>query len=235
LAFHLRQQPPETVESNDLSLKFAYLAPKYVRARLESGRTLLRGDKGDYLIDGDEVLRLQGREGKADKKQLDQMAAIAASFVALTDPSSLRLVELAMLPAAPDSLHASLHQEAKGLVWMRVSSPDFFLYREDTSGPAPVYQADLAVNPKTKAIRFAVIRETTPAEGVAPSTLFVSLTQHEKRDGLFVPHRIELHDLDVKSLPPKFYRRATSRLDLKRKEGRLHSRLRPTNFLPPQK
>lgn len=235
LQFHLRQRPPETVQSNDMTLNFAYLAPKYVSARMESGRTLLRGDQGDYLIDSDGVLRLQGREAKADQKQLDQMAAIAASFIALTDPSSLRLVDLAMLDSRPKTLHPSLHAEAKELLWIRVTSPDFFLFREDASGADPTYQADLAINAETKTIRFAVIRETTPPEGMTPSTIFVALSKHHRRDGLLVPHRIEIFDIDRDVSPARFYKRATSRLDLKKDLGRLRPRLRPSDFDRPSK
>jgi hypothetical protein len=232
LYFNLRQHSPETTQSNDMALEFAYLAPKFVHARLESGRTLVRGKEGDHLVDGEEVIELKGREAAADRKTLDEMAAIASTFMALTAPASLRLVDLEMLEKAPAGIHPSYHKEMKNFLWMRVESPDFFLYRAQRPDGIPVYQADLGIDPETKAIRFAVIREANGDPKLAPSPLFVRMSDHVRREGFFVPHRIEICNLDPTSNPPRFYRRATSRLDLKRKKGKLRAGLTANEFVP---
>ncbi len=234
LNFNLRQHSQETTQSNDLTLEFAYLAPRFVHARLESGRTLIRGAQGDYLVDGKETIKLEGREAAADRKTLDEMASIAATFMALTAPSALRLVELQMLEQAPAGIHPKHHQEMKPFLWMRVASPDFFLFTENKAKGIPIYQADLGIDPETKAIRFAVIREMNPDPKLAPSTVFVRMSDHQRRDGFFVPHRIEICNLDPTTTPPRFYQRPTSRLDLKRKTGRLRARLTVEDFTPPR-
>ena len=69
LHFHLRVRPDE-IQSNDLTAHYRFLSPGFVRATLESGREHLRGPKGDYLIDGEESLKLVGREAAEDKKQI---------------------------------------------------------------------------------------------------------------------------------------------------------------------
>ena len=73
-----------------------------------------------------------------------------------------------------------------------------------------------------------------PDPKLAPSTVFVRMSDHQRRDGFFVPHRIEICNLDPTTTPPRFYQRPTSRLDLKRKTGRLRARLTVEDFTPPR-
>jgi hypothetical protein len=160
LGFWLRQENPDPKirQSNDLDLDFSYLAPRLVRAELESGRTLLRGPTGDFLIDKLEVIELFGRDAQQDIEQLDRMGAIASNFVALTQPvANLRLLEME-LTQAPAELHPKLLARSKSLVWLSVTSPDFFLRLQeqgDAAEAAPLYRAQLGIDPASRTVRMA--------------------------------------------------------------------------------
>lgn len=232
LPFYLRQSNKQAPQQNDLELQFSYLTPSFVRARLESGRTLLRGPDGDFLIDNKEVVSLVGREGLEDRKQLDQMAAIAKSFVGLTDPSSLRLMELELAGETSKLIPSRFKKDVLELTWLRVTSPDFFLYRSDPNNSGTrLYRAELGFDPVSKAIRFAVIRELSGQDGAPGQPMLVRLSEQKDRGGLLLPHQIEIFELDLSGL---FYSTSTSRLNL-RKGGKMRARLEGKDFLPPPK
>ncbi len=235
LQFALRQKNHEKSQVNDLNLKFSYLAPSFVRSKLESGRTLLRGPSGDYLIDGEEVIKLTRREGAEDKKQLDQMAAIASNFVSLAQPLSLRLVDLQLLSSPPRELHPRQHTDASKLTWLAVTSPDFYAYADDPgpSSEIPLYRAQLGIDNETKAVRMAVIERLRNGQVVPASATFIKLDRHEERSKLLVPHEIFVHSLDPDAVPLRFRNKPDSRLALDRKRGSLRARLGPDDFLPP--
>lgn len=237
LEFYLRQQPRDRPQSNDLRLTFSFLAPSFVRAKLESGRTHLRGPQGDYLLEtNQEAIKLVGREGAEDRKQLDQMAAIASNFVGLTDPRTLRLASLETLDAAPAGIHPKHKAALAPLVWLRATSPDFYLGPQQPAadGTPPLYRADLGIDPETKAVRFALIHELFEGKPLRSGAMFVQMKAHEKRDGLFVPHEVDIYEVDPESMPPRFFASPTSQLWLKRDRGRLRAKLQPKDFLPPQ-
>jgi hypothetical protein len=236
LRFFLRQQPRDRPQSNDLQLQFSFLAPGFVRAKLESGRTLLRGPQGDLLLEkGAEPLRLVGREGAEDRKQLDQMAAIAANFVGLTDPRTLRLAELAVAAAPTEGIHPRLRKELEGLSWVRATSPDFYLgpeARRAADAPPALYRADLGVDPETRAVRVAVIHEVFEGSALRSGAMLVRMRDHAARDGLLVPHTIEVFEVEPESEPPRFSASPTSQLWLQKDRGRLRARLTPEDFNP---
>jgi hypothetical protein len=95
-----------------------------------SGRTLLRGPEGSFLIDGTEVVNLRGREGKDDRRRLEEWISIARNFLALAQPERVRLVELRELlhDEVVPFLIPSLATRASELDWLEVRSPDFHLY-----------------------------------------------------------------------------------------------------------
>jgi hypothetical protein len=243
LSFYLRQRDPNHPQVNDLDLRFSYLVPGYVRAVLESGRTLLRGPRGDYLIDQQETISLVGREGIEDREQLDQMASLARNFVALSDPRSLRLVELAVEPAPPSGLPSRYAQETKGLSWLRVVSPDFFLgsaQARPAGTPPPLYSAALGIEPETREIRFAVLHEQKlKLEGeqqvtalVPETAMLVRLAEYTDRNGFHVPHSVRVFGLDATMVPARFRSSPTSELTLRKRRGSLRAGLRPTDFQP---
>jgi hypothetical protein len=236
LRFYLRQRPLDRPQSNDLRLEFSFLAPGLVRARLESGRTLLRGPEGDYLLETNaEPLRLVGREGAEDRKQLDQMAAIAANFVGLTDPRTLRLAELTVGAVPAEGVHPRFRAELAKLSWLRAVSPDFYLGPEaprPADAPPPVYRADLGVDAETGAVRFAVIHELFEGRPLRSGAMFVRMADHAERDGLSVPHTIEIHEVEPESEPWRFAASPTTQLWLQKDRGRLRARLLPEDFTP---
>lgn len=237
LAFNMRYRSPEKKQTNDLKLYFSYLAPSFVRSKLESGRTLLRGPEGDYLIDGDEVLKLVGREFTEDKKQLDQMASIAGNFVGLTNPVALRLVDLDLIEGAPTSLHPQHKSAADKLTWLQVTSPDFYVYSDIAPGTeaGPVlYRAQLGIDNETRTVHMALIQRVHQGAPDVASSTFVKLSMHRERAKLAVPHSIELHSLDPNTLPARFRRKPDAQLGLDPKRGRLHAELLPEFFLPPE-
>ena len=235
LGFYLRQRQPDNPQTNDVNLDFSYLEPGYVRAELESGRTHLRGPQGDYLIDGEEVIRLRGREGAEDKKQIDDMASIARNFVALTAPRSLRLASLELLAEPPPELPTGFTARAKELSWLAIKSPDFFVQpgvKTKDTPRLPIYLARLGFDPETKEILFATIHEDRRGALVLETAVLVQLEQHADRNGFLVPHRVGVHGVDIGVQPWRFRAIPTSRLDLRRKFGRLNARLSPADFLP---
>jgi len=237
LEFYLRQQPRDRPQSNDLRLTFSFLAPSFVRAKLESGRTHLRGPQGDYLLEkNQEAIRLVGREGAEDRKQLDQMAAIASNFVGLTDPRTLRLATLETLDSPPAGIHPKHKSALAPLVWLRATSPDFYLGPQGpaTDGAPPLYRADLGIDPETKEVRFALINELFEGKPLRSGAMLVNMKAHVKRDALLVPHEVDIYEVDPESMPPRFYASPTSQLWLKKDRGRLRARLQPEDFLPPK-
>ncbi len=237
LEFYLRQQPRDRPQSNDLRLTFSFLAPSFIRAKLESGRTHLRGPQGDYLLEkNQEAIKLVGREGAEDRKQLDQMAAIASNFVGLTDPRTLRLASLETLDAAPSGIHPKHKSALAPLVWLRATSPDFYLgpQRPATDSTPPLYRADLGIDPETKAVRFALIHELFEGKPLRSGAMLVNMKAHVKRDGLLVPHEVDIYEVDPEAMPARFYASPTSQLWLKKDRGRLRARLLPEDFLPPK-
>ncbi len=154
------------VKHNELEGDYRYLAPHFIRFKLrsqrETGRGPGKGDRGYWLKDGEEVLRLVGRESREDRRQVDEMLAIARNFVALSDLTRLRLTRLETLAEPPQGLPAHARRTAKKLDWLRVASPDFALLQEQLRAPATDgrgYLADLALNRATGLPSWVIVRE----------------------------------------------------------------------------
>ncbi|MFT7669873.1 MAG: hypothetical protein ACI8X5_002580 [Planctomycetota bacterium] len=238
LHFRLRLRNPGNQQSNDLNLAFSFLSPSFVRAKFESNRSLLRGPLGDYLIDNDEVIKLFTREGAEDKKQLDQMASIASNFVSLTTPVAMRLTSLKLLETLPEEIFG-MHRSAAGkLSWIEVTSPDFFLQGSTVlSGQSEpiLYRARLGVDPKSKAIRMALIHRIDGTKLSPSGAMFLNLAKHVERSDLLVPHQIEVFDLDPQLRSTSSRPKPSSMLYLDAKRGRFQAHLDENDFLPPTK
>ncbi len=240
LAFFLRQQAPDPQvnKTNDLDLNFSYLAPRFVRAELESGRTHLRGPSGDFLLDKQEVFRLVGRDFKQDIEQLDQMGAIASNFVALTQPvATLRLAQLELAKEPPRELHPKLRKEADALVWLSVTSPDLFL-RMNSARPTgdglPLYRAQLGIDPESATVHLAVIHEQRGDSHAPGTAMCVRMADHRRRAKLQIPHHIQVFSIDPSTRPERFYETPGTTLWLNGERGRLRAALSPEDFLPPE-
>jgi hypothetical protein len=149
LDFSLRLR--EKDQSNDGDATFAFLDPPgFLSCQMaSSGRTLLLGPEGPFLIDGTEVVSLRGREGKDDRRRLEEWIAISRNFLALAQPERVRLVELRELE--PEDvlpyLTSELATRARELDWLEVRSPDFHLYSSfaEGTGAQPVFRARLGL------------------------------------------------------------------------------------------
>ncbi|MCB9909358.1 MAG: hypothetical protein H6829_03715 [Planctomycetes bacterium] len=168
LAFDAEVRSDVDAASNHEDVRFQFLdaAGGCLLAQFErSGRLSLRGPKGDYLYDGKTWSRLESREDKESRRELDRWVTIARNFVALTRPAAIRLVDLQSLtptPPAEGSLRLEfgagryvflprieLMEEAKALRWLEVTSPDFRLFdtgRDDAPGTVSVYRALLGLD-----------------------------------------------------------------------------------------
>lgn len=188
--------------SNDLKAEFRFLAPTYVRVLLVEGkREVGRGPDGDWLDDGTRKERIRlgvGREFAEDRRQLDQWQAIAKDFVALTDPKSLRIAKLEVLPSAPASLPEPLKKRGGELAWLRISSPDFRLVDVP---PDRLFRASLGRDPKTGWTGLALIEEDVPESALRPSAALLELLEPTPLQGFNVPKNILVHGIEPSRAP----------------------------------
>ena len=249
LSFWMRHRSQDGRQQNDTDARFRFLMPGFARVQLESGREHVRGPRGDFLVDGEEVLSLTARTHVEDRRQLDETVAIARNFLSVADPARLRIVRLARAATPPFGLPETMQERASALVWLEVTSPDFHLARRADNGsnerssnerrdarrqPA-LYRASLGLDPKDHRIVFAVIQEEIAnAPTLSPSTMFVELSAHRDLDGFRIPHSVHVHEVDLNRSPWAFRPRATSELRLKPKPDTIG--LRPTltaeDFVP---
>ena len=135
----LTREGVQTNETEDV--EYRYLAPDCVRFRLPSRREVGRSGlaQRDYwLLDGDELVELVGREYEEDRRQIQEMHAVARNFVALSDPGRLRITRLETLADPPPDVAPRLEPKERKLEWLRVASPDFALLRRDAAAPGDV-------------------------------------------------------------------------------------------------
>lgn len=141
---------PKPGQSNDLNdVRYRFMEPGYLRETFDSGRERLRGPSGDWQLEpkGGRAIRLQGRDAEIDKKELAERLEIARSFVALTDPSSLRIHSLDVLDGAPPLLPERLAKRASGLEWLWVVTPDLRGERGE-KGPQALWRLSIGLDPQ---------------------------------------------------------------------------------------
>ena len=241
LQFHLRVRPDE-IQSNDLTAHYRFLSPGFVRATLESGREHLRGPKGDYLIDGEESLKLVGREAAEDKKQIDETIGVARNFLALTDPARLKPSSVRPGASPEGLLPVNLHERARDLNWINITTNGFHLLSSTEKlpeGARRTQQALLGISPESSTLQFAVVlEETFGADGVrlrAPQHLLIDLRSTTALDGFQVPRHLRMHQLIprqelAQQSPTKF--RAKPTFELWLRGGSLRPRFSADDFLP---
>jgi hypothetical protein len=117
--------------SNELKPRVRWLADSRIRIELASGRELGRGRDGDWLLDGNEVVRFRGREYAEDRRQIDEFLTIVQDFVALTQPAKLDVENLTLADAVELEFpkHHPLDKPSlrERLVWLRFESGDLVL------------------------------------------------------------------------------------------------------------
>ena len=241
LNFHLRIRPDD-IQSNDLTAHYRFLSPGFVRATLESGREHLRGPKGDYLIDGEESVKLVGREAAEDKKQIDETVGVARNFLALTDPARLKPSSIQPGVSPEGLLPEELHERARALNWINISTNGFHLLSSTEKlpeGARRTQQALLGISPETSTLALAVVlEETFGADGVrlrAPQHILLDLRSTTALDNFQVPRHLRMHQLIPKQKlaaqsPMKF--RAKPTFELWLRGGTLRPEFNAEAFLP---
>jgi hypothetical protein len=231
LQFDLRLREPEGgVGRNESEMRFRYIdAQRFARFSLSSGREHVLGPKGPWLIDGEERIRLADtRENLEDLRQIDETVAIARNFLALTDPSGLRIASLARLERPPSTVPAPLAARAERLVWLDAQSPDFRLLRAEGQRADGLYRVRLGTHPETGRIELALVGQDRGPE--ADRAVLVELKELEPLDGFLVPRQLLVYEIDTALEPRRFGELPT--LDLYRTGGTLLPRLTPEDFLP---
>jgi len=202
-----------------------------------SKRVMLRGPKGDYLIDEGVAEKLGGRGNQVGPKQLDEWTSIARNFIALTNPKAMRIVSLKTLAGMTlpmPELRDDLTQLAKHLTWLEVRSPDFRLY--DVEGPGKhteVFRALLGLNQETGAVELAVLSEDHKQAGLHYSTMLVEIPRRNQLNGYVVPGRLKIYKVqDGRGVVRKFEKYEAVDLSLK-EGGSLRPTFDPKVFEPP--
>jgi len=183
------------VQTNDLEVDYRYLAPDCIRFRLPSKNETGRfgpEEKQYWLKSGDETVFLAGREYKEDRRQIDDMLALARNYIALSNPASLKLEALELLSAAPPDLGEAIAKKTKKLTWIALESPDFALVRREGTLPKGTYRVELGID--SKDLPAAVVIRAKSDASTAP--LFVFLSDYRETSGFKLPMQLHVHVKD---------------------------------------
>jgi hypothetical protein len=212
-------------QSNEATtLRYRYQAPGFVRAMTEHGYELLRGPKGDFLIDpkrNEKGALPVGREGEEDRKQLSEILDLARNFVALSDPAALRIAELKLGSVDPALLPESLRASAQGLAWLEILSPDFRLQNS-----AGMVRVKLGLRRDKSLPELCLVGPERPGSG---STALIRALDYREKQGLSVPWNLEVYGLDESG--KRIQAQAALKIWLKR-ESDLRPNFPPETFLP---
>ena len=240
-SFHVKMgiRTREGVQTNETEdVEYRYLAPDCVRFRLPSQREVGRSGlaQRDYwLLDGDELVELVGREYEEDRRQIQEMHAVARNFVALSDPGRLRITRLEALARPPTDVAPQLERKDRKLQWLRVASPDFALLRRDAAAPGDAhtsYAVDLGLEPDGLP-RLAIIRaERMPGVGAPTAApMLIRLEEFAERGPFRIPLWLHVHALDERLHPPAFAEKAAQEIYIT--EADLRPALSIEDFRPP--
>jgi len=222
-------------------LRYRFLSPGYVRVTTASGREHVRGPQGDFFIDRErhEVHRLDAasREDGEDLRQIHESVGIAQNFIALTDPSSLRIASVKLLPAPPASLPASVKNRFSEapLQWLDLRTPDFHLVAPKTPSAAPAssfVRVVIGADPKTGEVEIALVDVDANASAPTSSAVLIELANYATVDGFRMPQLVKVYGVDDASSPRAFRAEATTTLGVITKSASLHAALKPQDFEP---
>jgi hypothetical protein len=247
-------------QTNDSTapLRLRYLSPRFLRMTTSAGRELLRGQGGDYLLDPTRhetiALTPTSRENTQDLRQLDETVGIAQNFVALTDPSALRIASLRLAPTAPATLPPSVAKRVSEfeLAWLELRTPDFHLVgaqpRTDSIAPPPGASAPgsivpppgtpslvrvwLGTNAKTGAVELALVDASSATSTLSSAAVLLDLRNYAPIDGYSMPQTIHVYDVDSSRFPPAFAAEPGTQLGVHAKSASLHPALQPADFEP---
>ncbi|MEY2808315.1 MAG: hypothetical protein ACK57N_03625 [Planctomycetia bacterium] len=202
LRVDLRYRGAEGARNDLPDARWQWLAPDCLRLSTGRKRELLRGPKGDWLVDASrtppEFVELGvAREHREDRRALDEGLALARTVASLFDLRALRLrrVEAAAPPACPNE---ALAARAGELAWLLVETPDLTLPPSAEQRPSGMVRALLGYDRVLGLVEQAQLAELRPAAtgeapGASPPALHVALRDHRLVDGILVPHHFAVH------------------------------------------
>ncbi len=215
------------------TLRYRYQAPDKLRAMTEHGYELVRGPKGDLLIDPKrnqkgEALAV-GREGDEDRRTLEEILDLARNFVALSDPGALRIAEMKLGRVEATLLPEELRASAGELKWLEIRTPDFRLPRTSTqtaSAPGGLVRVRLGLRKDKPLPELCIVSGEQP--GAQLSTL-IRVPEYREKQGLMVPWQLRIHGLDESgaSFQPK-----PALVIYLKKDSDLHPSFAPDTFAP---
>jgi hypothetical protein len=242
LAVEVRHRSAED-QTNDSpeALRLRFLGPGFVRITTVNKRELLRGPKGDYLLDpqrNDKLPLGPTRENAQDIRQLDESVGIAQNFIALSDPSALRIASLKLLPAAPVGLPPRVAERLGGMPiqWLELRTPDFRLIAPSGKSASPVptlVRVQIAADAKTGEVEVALV-DVDAGATLSGAAVLIELAKYAAIDGFQMPQHVKVYDIDAVSAPRGFRAEPTTELGVVTSKSTLRAALQPDDFAPPQ-
>jgi hypothetical protein len=202
-------------------LRYRFQLPDLVRAMTEHQKELLHGSKGDFILDPAQKEKLPiavGRGGEEDRKQLAEIQDVSRNFIALSDPSALRIAALELGSADP-----ALGPAAQALAWLEILTPDF---RMPGSAPAGMLKVQLGIRRDKGLPELCLVGSADPL--ARPATL-IRVQGYREKQGLVVPHDLALFPFDKTT--GKFPEQAPLHLWLKN-DSDLRPKFTPETFWP---
>jgi hypothetical protein len=201
---------------------------------ISSGRERMSGPKGMFLVDGQELVALSGREHDEDRRQIREELSIAQNFLALADPRNLRVAKLEKLAAAPSALPANLASAATKLEWLALESPDFRLFQSPKTDANQNWRVELGLDAATHLPKLVSVTELAAADGQPESAMLVDFRAYQTLDGLQIPAQLATYGVDAAALPWKYSRWTALELGLCA-GGTLRPKFAESDFTPPPK
>jgi hypothetical protein len=224
-------------------LRIQFLGPSFLCITSSAGRQLVREPRGDHLVDPTRhetiLLTPTSRENDQDRKQLDETMGIARNFVALTDPSALRIASLKLAPSAPATLPPAVVKRVSELelAWLELRTPDFHLVGaqpkiDPITGAPALVRVWLATNAKTGAVELALVDASSATATLSSSAVLLDLRNYAPIDGYSMPQTIHVYDTDSSRFPPAFNSEPSTQLGVHTKSASLRAALQPADFVP---
>ena len=220
-SFHLRAEvlTRDGVQTNETKIDYRFLAPDCIRFALPSRREVGRFGprQRDYWLLGEkegDVVTLSGKDYEKDRRQIDEMLAVARNFVALSDPARLKVTRKELLEGAPADLPEALREDAARLRWLGVASPDFALLspaaalRGEGEEEPSTYRVELGLG-EDSLPHLVVIREDRVPGRRPADPMLLRLARFAPQNEFQIPKEIRVHTVDRRSRKASFTEKPT--------------------------
>ncbi len=235
LAFEIITRGPGA-ERNEAKLRVRFSEPGYVRFAVGKNKEMGFGPMGYWQRFEDGVKLLNGRDYVADRKRITEVRAVAKNFLALADPSRLRLTAIRAMPGAPGHVPPGSEKQLAKLTWLQLESPDFDLALGATGGEAMaplaprLFRATLGLHAETGRVLEAMVQELDKGAPLVSTSTWVSLTAPIDVAGTLLPDSVFVRYPNLKVQPWTFETKVREELYLL--EGKLNPKFEPTDFEP---